>query len=212
MCTGRVDLSFILRAFRKGADGVIIGGCWPGECHYVTEGNYDALGNVYLMRKLLDQVGLNPRRLRIEWISAAEGARFAQVMTDFVEEQKKLGPLGEAEGLEPDELALKLEAVHRIVPYLKLMEREKLRVSEKSEQAYEKLYDSDQVARLFEEDIARKLAISRIMVLLENGPMSTQQISEKLGMPPSVIARHMNVSSRQGLVRYDLDEKLYALA
>ena len=53
MCTGRVDLSFIFRALRKGADGVIIGGCWPGECHYVTEGNYDALGNVYLCKKLL---------------------------------------------------------------------------------------------------------------------------------------------------------------
>ena len=52
MCTGRVDLAFVLRAFQRGADGVIIGGCWPGECHYVTEGNYDALGNMYLCKKL----------------------------------------------------------------------------------------------------------------------------------------------------------------
>ena len=61
MCTGRVDLAFVLRAFQKGADGVIIGGCWPGECHYVTEGNYDALGNMHLCKKLLEHIGVEPR-------------------------------------------------------------------------------------------------------------------------------------------------------
>ena len=71
MCTGRVDLAFVLRALLKGADGVIIGGCWPGECHYVTEGNYDALGNMHLSKKLLQLIGLNPDRLRLEWIAAS---------------------------------------------------------------------------------------------------------------------------------------------
>ena len=79
MCTGRVDLAFVLRAFRKGADGVIIGGCWPGECHYVTEGNYDALGNMYLCKKLMAHIGMEPDRLRLEWIAASEGNRFARI-------------------------------------------------------------------------------------------------------------------------------------
>jgi coenzyme F420-reducing hydrogenase delta subunit len=83
MCTGRVDIAFVLRAFSKGADGVFIGGCWLGECHYVTEGNYDALFNMHFTKKLLEQVGLNPDRLRLEWISASEGTRYAEVMNDF---------------------------------------------------------------------------------------------------------------------------------
>jgi len=90
MCTGRVDLAFVLRAFQKGADGVIIGGCWPGECHYVTEGNYDALGNMYMCKKLMQHVGVDPGRLRLEWISAAEGTRFAEIMSDFTGQLNEL--------------------------------------------------------------------------------------------------------------------------
>ena len=80
MCAGRVDLAFLLRAFQKGADGVFVGGCWLGECHYVTEGNYYALNMMQLAKKLLEHTGINPERLRIEWISAAEGLRFAILM------------------------------------------------------------------------------------------------------------------------------------
>ena len=94
MCTGRVDLSFILRALMNGADGVFIGGGWPGGCHYITEGNYDALGNMHLCRKLLKHIGVNPERLRLEWIAASEGSRFAEVMNDFVDTLKSAGPLG----------------------------------------------------------------------------------------------------------------------
>ena len=98
MCTGRVDLAFVLRAFQKGADGVIIGGCWLGECHYVTEGNYYALNMMHLCKKLLHHAGVNPDRLRIEWISAAEGVRFAEIMNDFTEQLRELGPVGNGEG------------------------------------------------------------------------------------------------------------------
>jgi len=102
MCTGRVDLAFVFRAFARGADGVIIGGCWPGECHYVTEGNYDALANSFVGKKLLERIGVSPERLRIEWIGAAEGNRFAEVMSEFAETLRTLGPIGENEAIEPD--------------------------------------------------------------------------------------------------------------
>jgi len=212
MCTGRVDLAFVLRAFQKGADGVIIGGCWPGECHYVTEGNYDALGNMYLCKRLIEHVGVNPERLRIEWISASEGSRFAEVMSDFAAKLRKLGPLGQDEGSDKDGLRLKLAALNHLVPYMKLVEREKLRVPTKSEEAYKAFYESDEVNRLFHDLIADKLTISKILVLLEEGPLSTGEISERLGLNPSEVSMHMNSSSRQGLVRYDLDQKCYALA
>ncbi|OYT61087.1 methyl-viologen-reducing hydrogenase subunit delta [Thermoplasmatales archaeon ex4484_30] len=91
MCSGRVDPEFILHALKKGADGVLIGGCHPGDCHYVS-GNYRTRKRVTLMKKLLEEIGINPRRLRLEWISASEGDKFARVMTEFTEEIKKLGP------------------------------------------------------------------------------------------------------------------------
>ncbi len=212
MCTGRVDLAFVLRAFMKGADGVIIGGCWPGECHYVTEGNYDTLGNMYLCRKLLEHIGINPERLRLEWIAASEGMRFGEVMNDFSRKLNELGPLGKGEGLDENELKVKLEAVGKLVPYMKLVERERLRIPVRSEEAYKKFYTSDEAGRLFDELIADKLAISQILTLLEEKPLSTGEMSEILNLSPSEVSRHMNSSSRQGLVRYDVERKCYALA
>ncbi len=211
MCTGRVDLAFILHAFLKGADGVIIGGCWPGECHYVTEGNYDALGTRHLSQKLLELIGVNPERLRLEWIAASEGSRFAEVMNRFVEDITELGPIGQGEGMEPDVLSRKLKSAAKLVPYLKLVEREKLRISAKSEKAYEAYFSSDEVTRLFEDLVVDKLAVSQILSLLEERSLSTGEISETLGLSPSDVSRHMNVSSRQGLVRYDLERKCFSL-
>jgi coenzyme F420-reducing hydrogenase delta subunit len=211
MCTGRVDLAFVLRAFRQGADGVIIGGCWPGECHYVTEGNYDALGNMHLSKKLLQLIGLNPDRLRLEWIAASEGSRFAEVMSEFAKLLAGLGPLSHDEGIDEAALRLKLDAVNQLVPYLKLVEREKLRVPTKSEEAYNDFFNSDAVNRLFNDLIADKLAISQILLALAEKPLSTGEISEVLGLNPSEVSKHMNSSSRQGFVRYDLERKCYAL-
>ncbi len=212
MCTGRVDMAFVLRAFQNRADGVIIGGCWPGECHYVTEGNYDALGNMHLCKKLLQHIGLRPERLRLEWIAASEGLRFAEVMSDFAKTLAKLGPLGLGEGMEETELKRKLDAVNQLIPYVKLVEREKLRVPEKSEEAYNELYTSDEGAKLFNDLIGEKLTTTQILTLLEEKPRSTREISEALHLSPSEVSRHMKDSSRHGLVRYDLVRKCYALA
>lgn len=154
MCTGRVDLAFVLRAFQKGADGVIIGGCWPGECHYVTEGNYYALNMIHLGRKLLEYAGLNPERLRIEWISASEGVRFAEVMNDFTGKLHELGPIGGGKELEVAELQSRLAEVQNLLPYIKLEMREKLARRLENEEEYDQLYTSDEVARLFSETVS----------------------------------------------------------
>jgi len=212
MCTGRVDLAFVLRALLKGADGVIIGGCWPGECHYVTEGNYDALGNMHLCKKLLQLVGLSPDRLRLEWIAASEGSRFAEVMSDFAKLLAELGPLGRDEEIDEASVKFRLRALNQLVPYLKLVEREKLRVPTKSEEAYHEFYNSEEVKRLFDDLIVEKLAISQILLALEEKPLSTAEISEVVGLNTSEVSRHMNSSSRQGFVRYDIEKKCYVLA
>jgi F420-non-reducing hydrogenase iron-sulfur subunit len=92
MCSGRVDVQFVLRAFAKGADGVLIGGCHPGDCHY-QEGNYKALRRYRLLKRLLKQMGIEEQRLRLEWISAAEGDRVRVVINEMVQQLKVLGPL-----------------------------------------------------------------------------------------------------------------------
>ncbi len=92
MCSGRVDPQFILDAFAQGADGVLIGGCHPGDCHY-QEGNYKALRRSRLLKRMLAEMGIEEQRFRLEWISAAEGERFRSVMNDMVEKVRALGPL-----------------------------------------------------------------------------------------------------------------------
>jgi len=96
MCSGRIDVQFVLKAFAKGADGVLIGGCHPGDCHY-QEGNYKALRRFRLLQRLIRQMGIEEERLRLEWISAAEGDRVKVVVNEMVETLKRLGPLRKAE-------------------------------------------------------------------------------------------------------------------
>ncbi len=205
-------MAFVLRAFANGADGVFIGGCWLGECHYVTEGNYDALSMMHLSRKVLEQVGVNPERLRLEWIAGSEGMRYAEVMNDFGKKLKEMGPIGVGEGISADALKLKFQAVKKILPFLKLVERERLRVRFKTEEEYDEFYGSEEVNKLISELVADKLAISQITTLLKRNSLSTRDISEMLHLEPSDVARYLNSSSRQGLVKYDSGQKLYAIA
>jgi F420-non-reducing hydrogenase iron-sulfur subunit len=99
MCSGRVEPQFILRAFELGADGVLVAGCHIGDCHYVS-GNEKAQKKIEATKDLIDQLGIGSTRLRLEWISASEGSKFAETMKDFIEHLKGLGPnpLREASG------------------------------------------------------------------------------------------------------------------
>ena len=91
MCTGRIEPEFIFDAFRMGADGVLIGGCHLGDCHY-QEGNYKTAFRVTVAKKVLKSLGIEPERVRLEWISASEGKKFSETVKSFVEEIRKLGP------------------------------------------------------------------------------------------------------------------------
>jgi F420-non-reducing hydrogenase iron-sulfur subunit len=97
MCTGRLEPEFILRAFELGADGVLVAGCHIGDCHYIS-GNERAEVKIAMTAELLDVLGIDKRRLRLEWISAAEGRKFADTMKDFVDKLRELGPSPVKEG------------------------------------------------------------------------------------------------------------------
>jgi len=90
-CSGRVDPLFVLKCFQLGADGVLVSGCHPGDCHY-TDGNYHARRRFALLRNFLDYLGIERKRLRVEWVSASEGGRFAEIVSSFTAELAKLGP------------------------------------------------------------------------------------------------------------------------
>jgi len=148
MCTGRVDLAFVLRAFQKGADGVIIGGCWLGECHYITEGNYYALNMMHLAKRLLEYAGLDPARLRIEWISSSEGVRFAEVMNDFADTLRRLGP-ARGTGVGEAEMEERLDTIRKLVPYIKILKKDKLATRLHEEADYDQLYTLEEIESVF---------------------------------------------------------------
>ena len=211
MCTGRIDISFVLRAFSNGTDGVFMGGCWLGECHYLTQGNYEALSMMIIARKLLKQVGIDPARLRLEFVSASEGARFADVISDFTRRLKELGPIGidEAPEGQRNSLRTKLEALKSLVPYIKLIERKRLRVHFKTEEEYYQFFDSAEVNKLFKELIIDKLVAKQIMMLLQESPLPAEEIAETLDLEPAETQRHLNILTREGLLRFDETDKRF---
>jgi coenzyme F420-reducing hydrogenase delta subunit/Fe-S-cluster-containing hydrogenase component 2 len=154
MCSGRVDLEFVLRAFSNGMDGVFIGGCRLNECNYITHGNYHALNMVLLCRKIMEHIGLNPERLRIEFMSSGEGILFTEVMNDFGKKVGELGPLGKSEEMDAGELKSKLEEVRKLVPYIKIVQREKLESHLENEEEYDGLFTREEIDRLFREVVS----------------------------------------------------------
>ena len=92
MCSGRVNPIFVINALQQGADGVLIGGCHPGDCHY-ERGNYLARRRMTVLKNLLEYTGIDPRRVRMTWVSAAEGNKFAEVVKEVTEDVRKLGPM-----------------------------------------------------------------------------------------------------------------------
>ena len=154
MCSGRVDLEFVLRAFSNGMDGVFIGGCHLNECNYITHGNYHALNMVLLCKKIMEHTGLNPERLKIEFMSAGEGILLAEYINDFVKKVKGLGPLGKSEGIDRDELKSKLKEIRKLVPYIKVVKNEKLGTRLLNAEEYENFFTSEEIGTLFSEVVS----------------------------------------------------------
>jgi coenzyme F420-reducing hydrogenase delta subunit len=205
-------MGHVFRAFAKGADGVFLGACHLSECNYTTHGNYHALTMVSLGRKILEHIGLSPDRLKIEFMSGSESNIFVDGVNGFVRTVKKLGPIGAGEGLTDADLKFRLDSVIRLVPYIRLVERERMRLPAMSEEECRRFFEGEELRRLFDETIADKLAMSQIVSLLRAAPLSTAEIAQRLGLTPSKVSKHLTASSKQRLVRYDEGLKRYALA
>jgi len=154
MCSGRVDLEFVFRAFANGMDGVFIGGCRLNECNYITHGNYDALNMVLLSKRIMAHIGLNPERLRIDFMSSGEGMLFTDVVDEFTQEVKELGPLGQSDGKDKEEIQANLEEVRKLIPYIKLSKRKKLASRLENEEEQDGLFSLDEIEELFRDVVS----------------------------------------------------------
>ena len=151
MCSGRVDLEFVLRALSNGSDGVFIGGCRLNECNYITHGNYHALNMVLLCKKIMEHIGLDSRRLRIEFMSSGDGIRFAEIIDDFTGQVKEMGPLAIGENLDRDQVKSKIDGIRKLIPYIKMAKRDKLEQRFDTLKEYENLYTNEEIEQLLKD-------------------------------------------------------------
>jgi Fe-S-cluster-containing hydrogenase component 2 len=135
-------------------DGVYIAGCRLDECKYITQGNYHALNMVLLGKKIMEHIGLNPERLRIEFMSSAEGSRFAETVNDFVKKMSAVGPFGKSEGLDQNGLKSKLNEIGRLIPYIKIATRDKLSSHLKDPITWNQLFTREEIDKLLSEVIS----------------------------------------------------------
>ena len=203
MCSGRVDPVIVLEMFANGADGVMVMGCHPGECHYL-EGNLYAERRIKMLKKLMVCAGLEPERLRLEWVSAAEGSRFANMVKDFTIQLRSLGPSPLASG-KPDELILaSIRAAERAAGTSRLrmlVGREKKLAEE--ENVYGEKVTQEEFDELMEESVKEEHLRSRIYLLAKDKSMSVKELAKHLGVDTRVVLRHIVFLRRKGLLAMD---------
>ncbi|MFQ5868649.1 MAG: hydrogenase iron-sulfur subunit [Candidatus Zixiibacteriota bacterium] len=200
MCSGRVDPVLILEAFMCGSDGVFIGACLPGECHY-ADGNFNAMGKVELTEKVLANLGINPDRLVMRMMSSAQGAKFVDHVRTFQDQIKELGRLGSTEGLEPSELELKLKAAKAALQGKKLRwVAGKYLEFRQQGNLYGEKFTQHEFNRLFEEVAMDECAIQEILLRTQDGPLSVKNLAELMGLSPRRVLRHLVDMRKMGLV------------
>ncbi len=202
MCSGRVDPKFIFTSLQVGIDGIIVMGCHPGDCHYL-EGNYEAEVKFKMVKLLLNLVDLQDR-VHLEWVSASEGVRFGEVVTNFTESIKKLGPSplsGENfdqhlfEKLKAIELAADGERLRALVARKRIIMEEGNIYGEKISQE-----DLDEILiSAIEDEFLRQ----QILLKLKNEPLSVKDLSQLLNIDSSVILKHIISLKARNLIDYD---------
>jgi len=183
LCSGRVDPYIIMTAFERGADGVLVTGCHPGDCHYIS-GNYLAEKKIKATRKILTEAGIDGQRLGLEWISAAEGQLFADVVNAFTELIYSLGP----QQVDPLKIAAaKKESGDFRLRWLVGRERDLL---EKGN-VFGEAISSDELEPLLDEVISIQYIRNAILASLQETPLSAKELAEKLNLPPHTVVENI---------------------
>lgn len=201
MCSGRVDPVFIFEAFSCGADGVFVGGCHLGECHYQL-GNYDVMLATALTKKIMTKIGISPERLLLEWASAAEGPRYVQMITEFTNNLKSLGPLGTTDNVDMDALKVKLSAARHSVEDMKLrtglgnLTKGFRKEGDYSDQNINKMID-EKLAKSINTGIDRNETFIRIQ---KEGPIAFDDLTKKIDASGTDIEKYVVAFRKKGLV------------
>ncbi len=205
MCSGRVDPTLMIEAFVDGADGVFIGACLPGECHYST-GNAHAQAKVTVVRNMLEFVGIFPDRLVIRMMSSAEGGKFVKYTSEFIESVTALGPLGKSEKMNSSELSLKLHAAKGAVSGKKLrwVMGKNLEFKEAGN-LYGEVFTEHELSRLFDEILIDECTIQEILLRLKRKSCTAKQLSSQMKVPSARLVRHLADMRRVGLVALETD-------
>lgn len=191
----------IIEGFLHGADGVFVGACLLGECHYST-GNFNAQGKVLLSQKVLKHAGITPERLVLRFMSSAEGGKFVSFVTEFQNRIRSLGKLGASENIPSDELKLKLTAARHAVAGKKLrwVAGKRVEFIEKGN-LYGERFTEHEIHRLFEEVVMDELAIQEIKLRAKDKPVSVRHLAQQLNLPPKRVLRQLVDMRRMGLVK-----------
>ncbi|MBN1800973.1 MAG: hydrogenase iron-sulfur subunit [Candidatus Lokiarchaeota archaeon] len=203
MCSGRVDPKFIFEGLLQGLDGIFIMGCHIGDCHYL-EGNYEAEKKFHMVKKFLEFIGMQ-NRVRLDWVSASEGARFGELVLEFVNHIKSLGP-SPLSGVDKDKsLEFKLKAIERAAGTSRiraLVGRER-KITE-FENVYGEKYPMDKFEGLFNEAIRDEFIRASILLFLEKEPQSIKNLALQLNIDSSEVLE--NIVVLKGRAQVDMSE------
>ena len=203
MCSGRVDPVIVLETLAQGADGVLVAGCHIGDCHYIT-GNLQAERKIKMLKKLLARTGLEVERLRLEWVSASEGGRFAELVKDFTDQLKKLGPSPLA-GHKPDKNILAgviaAKAAAEDFRLRLLVGREKTMIDDGN--VYGEEVSEEELDKVLNEIIDTEFVRNRIYLWVKEEPLSVKELSKRLDLDSQMVLRHIVVMRRRGLITVD---------
>lgn len=207
MCVGRLDPTIVLETFAKGADGVLVIGCHPPDCHYI-EGNLQAERKIMMLKKLISLTGLEPRRLRLEWAYASEIERFAEIIDDFRNQMTALGPSPLA-GKKPDtNILLNIGTAKAAAEDFRLrvlVGRERELTEKKN--VYGEEMSQEEFDALLREIVEAEFVRHRIHLLTKEKPMSVKEIAAIVNMKPAVVLRHIVNIRRKGMITLDHVEK-----
>jgi F420-non-reducing hydrogenase iron-sulfur subunit len=200
MCTGQLEVRYILEAFLQGADAVLVVGCKLGECHYF-DGNYQARLKVDATRSMLKRAGVEPRRLRMEFLSSAEGGRFAEVVREFVEEVKSLGPTPILDEERKEKLKKNIKALSEAMSRTRLRALVgKWRKVVERGNVYGDTVDETRWRNMLERSIDEEITRSQILLLLQERPRSCVELALEMGLDPSRALRELTFLRQENMI------------
>ncbi len=204
MCSGRTDPYIILEGFIQGADGIFVGGCHPGDCHYL-EGNYNAERKIKMTKKLVEKTGLEPERLRLEWVSASEGQQFAKLMKEFTGQIQDLGPSPLRE-VSPDlQILTNIKAAQEAALDFRLraIVAKEYKIVAKEGNVYGEFKSQEDWDEFLDEAIEMEYELRQILELTRENPLSVKDIAVKTNLPTDKILEHIVFLRGKNLISLD---------